>query len=402
MAIGSLAVLIAACGGGGSSTGSSGSTAAGNGAGESSGTPQAGGTVELSQGEEIITMNPLEGYVPEDVNVMMQIFETLWKENKEGEIDPWLIDSYKATDKDQLWTLQLKKGIKFSSGKPMTSADVKWSLEKEFENEPYASIMEGFETVEAPSPTTIVIKLKEPRPELPKIMTQWIFAVMPKDFGGVSEKQFTQHPEGTGPFKFAAWKKGESLTLEKNPNYWQQGKPYLEKVVFRTVQNPQSRVSQLRGGQLEAINAPPYQELESLEQGEFEVGEFGEGYAWTLVLNEQKPIFQNAKAREAVNISLNREAMIQAALMGRGTPAGSYLPPITKSWDESLKAPELDVEKAKQLVAEAVKEGVDPSFAIMVPAEFPFWNTAVQIAQQNLEEVGFDVTIKKVDTSSAI
>lgn len=389
-------VAITACGGGSSSGGGGGGGAEEDAAGPG----QEGGTLELSQGEEILGMNPLTQFLPEDNNVMVQMFETLWKEDKQGKIVPWLIQSAKASNSDKTWTLQLKEGIKFSSGQVMTSADVKWTLERDFESEVYASLMEVFEKVEAPSPSSIVITLKEPRPELPIMMTQWTFSVLPKNFGGVSEKEFALHPVGTGPFKFASWKKGEAVTLEKNPDYWRKGLPHLQKVVFRTVQNPNSRVSELRGGQLDAIQAPPFQELESLESSETEVGEYGEGFGWILVLNNEKPVFQNAKVREAINIGVDRKAMLETALFGRGTEAASYLPPPNIAWDSSLVPPELNVEKAKLLLAEAVKEGVDPTFTLMVPSEIPFWINASQIVQANLEEIGFKVTISKRDSGT--
>jgi peptide/nickel transport system substrate-binding protein len=393
-------IAVAGCGGGGSSSGGTASAPSG----EPAGKPQEGGTLELSQGEEIGGMNPAKEFLPEDVNVMAQMFETLWKEDKGGKIVPWLIESAKATNQDKLWTLQLKKGIKFSSGQPMTSADVKWTLERDFEAEAYAPLMEVFEKVEAPSADSIVIKLKEPRPELPIIMTQWTFSVMPKNWGGVSEEEFDLHPVGTGPFKFVSWKKGESITMEKNPYYWRQGLPHLQQVVFRTVQSPNSRVSELRGGALEAIYAPPFQELESLEEGETEVGEFGEGLVYVLNLNREVPLFQNAKVREAVNLGINRTALNEAGLTGRGEPAASYVPPtaVGNSFNSDLKPAEQNVEKAQQLLAEAVKEGVDPSFTLLVPAETPFWANGVQVVQANLEEVGFKVSIKKTDNGTAV
>ena len=106
-------IAVAGCGGGGtSSSGGSGSSegSAGATSEEPAGTPQEGGTLELSQGEEIGGMNPVTEFLPEDVNVMAQMFETLWKENTEGKIEPFLLESAKATNNDQLWTLQLKEG----------------------------------------------------------------------------------------------------------------------------------------------------------------------------------------------------------------------------------------------------------------------------------------------------
>ncbi|MBN9622044.1 MAG: ABC transporter substrate-binding protein, partial [Actinobacteria bacterium] len=259
----SIAVMVAGCGGGSTSSGGGAtSPAAGTSAGkESSGEPQQGGTLSLSLGEEFLGLTPSTAFTLEDVNAESQIFETLFKENYEGKVVPWLLESYKATKNDTVWTMQLKQGVEFSTGKPMTSADVKWSLERSEEVETLAGIVEGWGKPEAPSPTTVVLTTQKPTPEMPALLSRWGFGVVPKDWGGESEKQFEEHPVGTGPFEFANWKKGESLTLKKNPHYWTPERPYLDEVVYHTVQNPESRTAQVRGGQLDMAESPPFPEI---------------------------------------------------------------------------------------------------------------------------------------------
>ena len=400
LTLASIAVLIAACGGS-SSTSSGGSDSTGT---ESSAEPQPGGTLSVSLGEEITGLNPGAGISTiEDVNLISQIFETLFKEDYEGKVVPWLLESYKPSKNYTVWTMRLKNGVKFSNGKPMTSADVVWTLERSMETETRAALVEGWEKVEALSPTTVVIITKQPTPEMPLILTQWIFSVVPKNWEGESEKQFFDHPIGTGPFEFVDWKKGESVTLKKNPNYWVPDRPYLDEVVYRTVQDPNSRTAQVRGGQLDMAYSPPFPEIESLENSpELAVDSSALGTEWYLVLNTKSALFENRKAREAVNYGLDRESMIEVALHGHGEPMNSYLTPPTPNYDKSLRAPEQNIEKAKELLAEAVQEGVEPTFTISSIAESPFWTQAIQIAQANLEEAGFTVSIKLSDLSSMI
>lgn len=391
-ALAALAVVaVAGCGGGASAGG-----------GDSGGPKQHGGTLNIGLAEEAITLDPLAAYSASDINLVSQINEPLWREDLHGKVVPWLVEKAEPSDGQRVWTLHLKPGVKFSDGRPMTSADVLFSLERARENEEWKSLTEGIAKVEAPSPATVVIDNSAPAPELPAILSTWIFGIVPKNLGGESEKEFSQHPVGTGPFTLASWKHGEAITLVRNRGYWQQGQPYLDKVVWHAVTNPESRLAQLRSGQLDAIYSPSSSQFEAIESApETEVGDYPEGYIEMLQLNSKNPLFSDSKVREAITLALDREGMIQAVLLGHGTPAGALLPPAQPFHDPDLKAPEQDVGKAKSLLAEAVKEGApEPSFTILVPTEDDFWATASQIAQQNLTEVGFKVKLQKMETSS--
>lgn len=384
------ATAIAGCGGG-ASTG-----------GGSSGPKESGGTLNVGLAEEVITLDPLEAYSASDINVTSQINEPLWREDLNGKIVPWLVDKAVPSDGQRTWTLRLKPGVKFSDGKAMTSADVLFSLERARGNEAWESLTGGITKVAAPSASTVKITSSEPAPELPAILSTWIFGIVPKNLEGKSEKEFFQHPIGTGPFEFVSWKHGESITLARNPHYWQQGKPYLETVVWHAVTSPESRLSQLRSGQLDAIYSPSSSQFEAIESApETEIGEYPEGYIEMLQLNSKNPLFKDKRVREAITMALDREGMIQAVLLGHGTPAGSFLPPAQPFHDPSIPAPEQNIEKAKGLLAEAVADGApSPSMTILVPTEDDFWSTASQIAQQNLEEVGFKVKLQPMESSS--
>jgi peptide/nickel transport system substrate-binding protein len=390
------ALVLAGCGGGSSTGGSTG----GDG-GEGAGSPKPGGTLTLALNEEVTTLAPQRAILPAETVETSQINEPLWQEDLNGKLVPWLIEKVETSKDDRVYTLHLKKNVKFSNGQPMTSADVLFTLEEARKSEYWESLLVGITKVEAPSPSTIVITNAKPAAELPAVLSQWSFGIEPKNLAGESEKEFEQHPIGTGPFKVGSFKRGVSLTLEKNPYYWMPDRPYLDKVVIKIVTDANGRVAQLNSGQLDVIAQPPWSQVESIENSsETEFGDYPLGYNKLLFLNVRKPLFQNMNVREAVNLSLDREGMINVAMAGHGEPSAAFVPPPIEFHDPSIKAPEQNTEKAKELLAEAVKEGVDPTFTLSSSNEDSFFATATQVIQQNLEEVGFKVKIQKLDGST--
>lgn len=398
LAVISLALaLLTGCGGssGGGESSSSG--------GDSAGTPQPGGTLTVALSEELNTLDPQQSIYPNETWVTAQISEPLWREGADGKLVPWLIEKVETSQGERVWTLTLKSGIKFSNGQEMTSADVLFTLEKARKSEFWEELLEGITKVEAPSPSTIVITNAKPAAELPTLLSQWSFGIEPKDLAGESDEEFASKPIGTGPFMVGNWKRGEALTLVKNPHYWVKGQPYVDQLSLKIVPDANSRVTQLNSDQANVIYAPPWSQVEGIEAGpETEFEDYPLGFVKLLTVNGREALFKNPKVREAVNLGLDREGMVAAVLHEHGEAAGSFVPPAVGSYDASIEAAEYDPEKAKELLAEAVKEGVDPSFQIVLPIEDDFWPEAVQIVQQNLTDVGFQVQIQKVDLSTAI
>ena len=194
------------------------------------------------------------------------------------------------------------------------------------------------------------------------------------------------------------------MTLQKNPHYWKSGLPLLDKVVFKNVADVDSRMTQLRAGELDAIASPAWSQIPSLEgDPNLHVGVYPLGLVDSLALDQKDPLFQNPKVREAVNLAVDREGIVKAALSGQGEPAGSWLTPVLEDFDAAIKAPTRDVAKAKELLAEAVKEdGVEPHLTLLILAGEAFNSTASQIIQADLEEAGFKVTLQPLDESGLI
>jgi peptide/nickel transport system substrate-binding protein len=399
-----VAVLVAGCGGGGSSSGGGGAGGS-TGGGEPEAKAKPGGTLTIADSGEALTLDPTKIIENNSIHVVTQVVEPLFKANMEGEIEPWLAESMKPSSDHKTWTVSLRKGVKFSDGQPLSAADVVFSLENVMKSEFWGFMFEGIASVKESSPTSVVITTKKPTAKLEgPLSLPFAAAIIPKDFGGESEKEFAQQPIGTGPFVVASWKHGEALTLEKNPDYWKQGLPLLEKIVFKNVPDVNSRTTQLRAGELGAMFAPEWSQLSSLESDPgVHVGIYAMGMLDSLGLDMKKPLFQNPKVREAVSLAIDREGIITAALAGNGEPAGSWLPPVLEFHDAAIEAPTQDVEKAKELLAEAAKEeSLDLSITLSTLSGDSYVGTASQVIQADLEEVGFKVGIQPLDESGLI
>jgi peptide/nickel transport system substrate-binding protein len=397
------AVGVAGCGGGGTTGG--GGSGGSSGSAESDAKAKPGGTLTIADSGEALTLDPTAIVENNSIHVVTQIVEPLFKANMEGKIEPWLAESMKVSPDHKTWTVTLRKGIKFSNGQPLTAADVVFSLENVRKSEAWAFMFEGIEKVHQTSPLTAVITTRKPTLKLEgRLSLPFAGAIIPKNFGGESEQEFASHPIGTGPFELASWKRGETLTLEKNPHYWKSGLPLLEKVVFQTVPDVNSRTTQLRSGELDVIASPPWSQIASLESDpELRVGIYALGLVDSLGLDQKDPLFKNPKVREAVNLAIDREGIVKAALAGNGEPAGSWLTPVLEDFDPTIKPPVQDVASAKKLLAEAVaEEGLEPKLTLAILAGESYNSTAGQIIQADLEEAGFQVTLQPLDESALI
>jgi peptide/nickel transport system substrate-binding protein len=362
-----------------------------------------GGVLRIAQLADPNSLTPSEVIGTAATEVSAQISEPLFKQNEEGKIVPLLATGYKRTADGLTWVFPIRKGVTFSDGKSLTATDVVFSLNAARKSPIYASYFEDFESVKALSPTSVQVRTKKPMAAMLADLTFYAAAIVPDNYGGVSEKEFAQHPVGTGPFVLKSWTHGQSVTLVKNPSYWDSTAPLLDEVVFSTVPDDNSRISQFRGGEVDLIGQPAWSQLKSLEQAPgVQVGNFGLYQVDTLVLNMNRPLFKDRRVREAVNLAIDREGVIAAALNGYGEPAGSFLPPTMPFTDQSIKAPAQDLNRARKLLAEAVQDGVDPSFTLTTFAGQAYGAAASQIVQQDLNEVGFKVELQPLDEAALI
>lgn len=398
------ALAVAGCGGGGSSGGSGGG--GGTGGGEAPADEAAikdGGVLTFALESQPSTLNPSEVIEASSLIPVLEFGEGLYEWGPGGKPVPNLATAVKTSPDGLTWTFTLQKGVKFSDGRPLSSKDVVFSIEQAKKSPFYGSLYEAITAVTAPSPDTVVIKVKTTTPALPAQLAFYTAFIVPDNYAGMSKTAFAQAPVGTGPYEIASAKQGGDITMVQNQEFWKTGEaPHLEELVFSVTTDENSRFQQIRGGELDMTKATAISAKTGVVPGTgVRVEETPQNITDYLLLNQNEPLFGNKKVRQAVNLAVDREGIIQTATDGKGTLGASFLNPAV-TYSIQVEPPKRDVAKAKELIAEAAKEGVDTgeSFTIQSYNFDAYSGIATQIVQQDLEEVGLSVKLQPLDEAA--
>ncbi len=394
-AIGAL-VLMAGCGSSGGSGGSSGST------GGSASGPVHGGNLTFAAVQDAQSMNATTVFDNNSIWIFEQIFQTLYTVTNDGKsVIPQLATSYKVSADKKTYTFTLRHGVKFSTGQPMTSADVKFSLDQNTKaSQGWGFINTAIKSVSAPSPDTVAVHLKYPWAPLLADLSIFANGIVPANYGGETENQFYTHPVGTGPFKWDYWHKGSALRLVRNPLYWEKGKPYLNSITWTDVPNDNTRQLQLKGGQAQIDQFPAWSTVASLKatQG-VNMHLFNSTQTNYMAFNELRKPFQDVHVRRAISLAINRNALVKAVLFGNGKPANSLFPPQVPFYQAATPGLQYNLAAAKQ---EMAKSSVPHGFSttIVIPAGNSDYLTISTIVQSELKPLGIKIKVQQLDPNT--
>jgi peptide/nickel transport system substrate-binding protein len=379
--------MVAACGSAKSGAGAAATT-----------TVQRGGNVTIARNEDILSLDPTAISDNASVWSSEQLYETMYTLTPDGKsLKPELATGYTVSANKLVWTFTLRPGAKFSDGTPLTAKDVAFSMNRaRLSTAGIGYIDSAMRKVTAPNATTVVIYAKHPWAPMLADVALFVNGVMPANFGGKTEAQFFQHPLGSGPFMFGAWTKGASLRLDRNPNYWETGKPYLDSVTYTNVPEDATRSLQMQGGQIQVDALPAWSFISAFKaMPGVKVQLYPSSRTDVLLLNERVAPYQDVHVRRAISDVLNRADLVTALLFGNGQAANSYLPPSIPYYDAALPTPKYDLAKAKQeMAASSVPSGFTTTFLtdnLAVDVE------EAQIVQQALRSIGITVKIRTVD-----
>jgi peptide/nickel transport system substrate-binding protein len=388
-------LVLAACGssGNGSSGGSKGST---NG-------PVHGGNLIFAAVQDAQSMNNTTVFDNNSIWIFEQIFQPLYTVTNDGKgVEPWLATSYTMSADKKTYTFQLRHGVKFSDGKPMTSADVKFSIDQNRKaTQGWAYLDSAIASVDAPSPDVVVIHLKFPWAPLLADLSIFANGIVPNNYDGQTETQFYTHPIGTGPFMWDYWHKGQALKLVRNPHYWQKGLPYLKSITWTDVPNDNTRELQLKGGQAQIDQTPAWSTVASLKTTPgVHMYLFNSTQTNYLAFNEQVKPFQDVHVRRAISLAIDRNALVRAVLFGNGKPANSLFPPQVPFYQAATPGLQYSLTAAK---AEMAKSSVPHGFStsILIPAGNSDYLTIATILQSELKKLGITLKITQLDPNTA-
>jgi peptide/nickel transport system substrate-binding protein len=387
-------------------TGCGGSSGSGSGSGTSAaaaGAPVKGGDLVIARTADSQSMNKTTVFDNESIWVFEQIFQTLYTVTPNGKsVQPMLATSYKVSADKKTYTFTLRQGVKFSTGQPMTSADVKFSLDQaRAAAKGWGYIDTAIKSVDAPAPSTVVVNLKYPWAPLLADLSLFSNGIVPANYGGKTEDQFYNAPVGTGPFKWDFWHKGSALKLVRNPNYWEKGKPYLDSVTWTDTPSDNTRELQLKGGQAQVDEFPAWSTVASLKTTpNVTMNLFNSTRTDYLAFNETSKPFQDMHVRRAISLAINRAALVKAVLFGNGKPANSIFPPQVPYYQPATQGLQFDLAAAKQ---EMAKSSVPNGFSttILVSSGFSDSLTIATIMQSELKPLGINLKIQQLDPNTA-
>lgn len=329
-----------------------------------------------------------------DEVVYANIFEGLTRIDAQGEVRPGLAENWTIADDGLAYTFRLREGVTFHDGTSFDSADVKFSLERAMAPDSVNAqkgLFEPIASVETPDSLTVVVRLKRPTSAFLFNMG-WGDAVV---VGPESADGNKAQPIGTGPFTFVQWAKGDRVEIARNEAYW--GPPVaLAGATFKFINDPAAATAAMLAGDVDAFaNFPAPEALAQLEADpRFEVVIGTTEGETILAINNAVPPLDDVRVRRALSHAVDRQAIIDGAMFGYGTPIGSHFAPHHPAYVDLTGRYPHDPEKAKALLAEAGVSGL--RLAIKLPPP-PYARRGGEIIAAQLKAVGIEVELIPVE-----
>lgn len=301
-----------------------------------------------------------------DEVVYANVFEGLTRIDRNGAVKPALAESWAVSDDGLTYTFTLHEGVTFHDGTAFDSADVKFSLDRAMADDSVNAqkgLFAPIASVTAPDARTVIVTLKQPAGNL-LFNLGWGDAII---VAPESAAKNNEMPIGTGPFKFDRWVKGDRIELVRNPDYW--GTPAkLAKVTFKIIPDPSAATAALLAGDVDAFpNVPAPEALAQFEADPRFTVVVGSTEGETiLAMNNARDALKDIRVRRALAMAIDRQAIIDGAMFGYGTPIGSHFAPHHPAYVDLTGRTPYDPAKAKDLLAEA-GYGDSLTLSLMLP-----------------------------------
>ncbi|MFC3205532.1 ABC transporter substrate-binding protein [Aquamicrobium soli] len=380
-----------------------------------------GGDIVITYKDDVATLDPAIGYDWQNWSMIKSLFDGLM-DYKPGttELVPDLAESYEISPDGKTFTFKLRPGVKFHNGREMTAEDVKYSIDRVVNpvtqspgqgffasikgyEEAAAGKADGLSGITVVDPSTIKFELTRPDATFLHVMAINFSHVVPKEEVEKYGADFGKHPVGTGAFKLGEWTLGQRVVFEKNPDYWHKGLPYLDKITFEIGQEPIVALLRLQKGEIDVPGdgIPPakFQEVMNDPAQKARVVEGGQLHTGYVTMNVNVPPFDNVKVRQAVNMAINKERIVQL-INNRAVPANQPLPPSMPGYAKDYKGYPHDPAKAKELLAEAGQgDGFTTDLYVMNTDPNP---RIAQGIQQDLAAIGIKANIQALAQANVI
>lgn len=330
-----------------------------------------------------------------------KVFESLVAFDSKGKIVDWLAKSHSISEDGLTYTFELRDGLKFSNGTDVTAEDAVFSLERHLKVGGPLAISAKADTIKAQDNKTLVITLKEPYTPFISELSNFSNGILPNNFAGVSEEEFFKKPIGTGPFVVETWDTAGDLTFTKNKFYWQEGKPYIDKLVYKLIEDDSQAINQLKAGEVNAIESLALQNANEIKDGtDTKVITNGSWVTEQLFFNTLDEHFSDVHVRRALALALDREGLTKALTFGYAQTANSLLPTtIPYNSNDTIKSLNFNVEAAKE---ELAKSAFPNGFTtkLLVASGNSTRAQEAQIIQAAGQTIGIKIEIESIEIAT--
>ena len=356
-----------------------------------------GGSIVVGVQQDIDSLDPHKATAAGTKEIIFNIFEGLVKPDENGNLINAVASNYTISEDGLVYTFTLRDNVKFHNGNVVTAEDVKYSLERVsglLDGTPLISTLATIKSVDILDEKTVQVTVESANTEL---IYSFVAAIIPAGSG----EDETADSIGTGPFSFVSYKPQEGIVLAKNPDYWQEGLPYLDQVEFKIINSADTALLELQGGTIDFYAYLTDSQAQAL-QGSHQVISSPTNMVQALFLNNAKEPLNDVRVRQAIAYALDKDSINDFVGGGNGTIISSAMLPTLKEYYVDLNdtyGTTANVEKAKELMAEAgYADGFDMEIAIVSTYEFHM-QTGEVIAEQ-LKEIGINATIKGMENSA--
>jgi peptide/nickel transport system substrate-binding protein len=394
LATSSLGAVLAACGG---KAGVSATVAT------TTGGQKRGGTLQGALTGEPDSLDPAISSIYTGAQVYDNIFSKLIDIDENQKFYGVLARHWRQ-DGETTWVFELVPNATFHNGEKFTSADVKYTFERILDPKTasaYAGLYGAIASVETPSPTQAVFKLKTPfGPFLTNLANNGEIV----NQKAIESANPARNPVGTGPFQFVEWVQGDHVTLKRFDGYFEKGKPYLDGIKFRFLGVDQSRIDGLHSGELDWIDAVPLQQLTTVAndpQLTYVTSKLA-GIPDYIAMNTTKPPFDNLALRQAVALAVNKDEIRTVAYFGAGENGSLEVPTQSNWYDKSAdpyaSGPQIDQARAAMKRA-GVAQGDTITVEYLGLPQYPELLKTGEVMQDQLKDIGIKMNIVPVDVS---
>ena len=364
----------------------------------SAATPQKGGSLTICVGDEPPGLDPTaSASAAIDRVVYANIMEGLIKVDRNGQFVPGLATNWNASPDGKVYMFYLRQGVTFHNGEPFNAQVAKWNLERsaaEGTKNAHPEFFRVIEKIETPDDNTLKLTLKVVDALFIVHMAEGDAVMLPmKGFENTAAA-----PIGTGPFKFAKWKRGDSVEMVRNEKYWNPQLPYLDKVTYRFIKDVSAQVAALKAGDVDIIGwlLAPEMAADIAKDKRFKVFAGASTSEVIMSINNKAKPFDNKLVRQAMAYAIDRQTVIDLVMSGYGTVIGSHWPPVTPYYKDMTGRFPYNLQKAKELMAKA---GYPNGFeaTIKLPAIYAYAQRAGEVIADMLGQIGIKLKIEVVE-----